>query len=118
MGAILAGLLVFALFLGPLVARMVLDRRLDRANAIAADLRAAIRHRLSGDSLVSVSVQPEGVLTPGRVMLFAPSGYQSLIERVWSAVALRMPPGYELVVRAPASPAMTAPTVAPLTRAA
>lgn len=118
MGAILAGLLIFALFLGPLVARIVLDRRLDRADAIAADLRAAIRQRLSGDSLVSVSVQPEGVLAPGRVMLFAPSGYQSLIERVWPAVALRMPPGYELVVRAPASRALPSATVTPLTRAA
>jgi len=100
MGAILAGLLVFALFLGPLVVRLAFDRRAERANVVAADVRAAVRRRLGGDSMVSVQVQPDGLWSPGRVLLVAPGGYEGLIERVWSAVALRVPPGYELVVRA------------------
>ncbi len=43
MEAMLAGVLVFAVFVGPLIARIVLDRRLDRANIVAADVRAAVR---------------------------------------------------------------------------
>ena len=119
MGAFLAAVLVLALFLGPLIARLILDRRVDRANIVAADVRAAVRHRLGGDSMVSVQVEPAGLWSSGRVVLRAPGGYQELIEKVWSAVALRVPAGYELVVRAPAAPRpMAAPSAPPLSRAA
>jgi hypothetical protein len=100
MEAILGGLLVVVLFVGPLAARLVFDRRLERANAIAADLRAAVRRRLGGESMVSVEVRAAGVRTPGRVVLSAPSAYLGLIEKVWPAVARRVPTGYELVVPA------------------
>jgi hypothetical protein len=119
MGAILAGLLVFALFLGPIIARLVLDRRLDRANIVAADVRAAVRRRLGGDSMVSVQVESAGLWSPGRVVLRAPGGYQDLVEKVWSVVALRVPAGYELVVRAPsAARPLAASSPKPLSRAA
>jgi len=104
MGTVMAGLLVFAVFVGPLIARLVFDRRLDRANIVAADVRAAVRRRLGGDSMVSVHVDAAGVWSRGRVLLVAPSGYHDLIAKVWSTVALRVPAGYELVVRAPAAP--------------
>ena len=118
MGAIVAGLLVFAVFLGPLIARIFLDRRLDRANVVAADVRAAVRRRLGGDSMVSVQVEPAGLWSPGRVLLVAPGGYQDLIEKVWLVVALRVPPRYELVVRASAPRPLVAPVPESLSRAA
>jgi hypothetical protein len=105
-------------FLGPLIARLVFDRRLDRANIVAADVRAAVRRRLGGDSMVSVQVEPAGLWSPGRILLIAPGGYQELIEKVWSVVALRVPAGYELVVRAPAPAQLAAPPSEPLSRAA
>ena len=118
MEAILAGLLVLAVFFGPLIARLAFDRRLDRANIVAADVRAAVRHRLGGDSMVSVQVEPAGLWSPGRVLLVAPGGYQDLIEKVWSVVALRVPAGYELVVRASAPRPPAAPASESLSRAA
>ncbi len=119
MAAILAGFLMVALFLGPLVARIVFDRRAERASVVAADLRAAVRRRLGGESLVSVHVRPEGVWAPGRVLLSAPSGYEDLIEKVWPAVVKRIPAGHELVVRpARPHPARLRPEAAPLSRAA
>ena len=104
MGTVMAGLLVFAVFVGPLIARLLFDRRLERANVVAADVRSAVRRRLGGDSMVSVLVDPAGVWSRGRIVLVAPSGYQDLVGKVWSTVSLRVPAGYELVVRAPAAP--------------
>ena len=119
MGAILGGLLVLVLFIGPLVARLVFDRRFERANAIAADLRAAVRRRLGGESMVSVEVRAAGFWTPGRVVLSASSAYLGLIEKVWPAVARRVPAGYELVVPAVAeTPRAPIPTSRDLPRAA
>jgi hypothetical protein len=111
MAAIVAIVLVMGLFLGPLVLRLVLDRRADRANGVAAEIRATVRRRLGGDSLVSVTVTPGGLLTPGRVVLSAPRGYEGLIESVWPSVARRVPAGHELVVRThgPSAPAAPAP---------
>jgi len=99
MAAIVAALLAFALFLGPLVWRLVMDRRTEHAATIAAEIRATVRHGLRGESMVSVQVRPEGLWSRGRVLLSAPSGYEELIEKVWPAVAKRVPAGYELVVK-------------------
>jgi len=109
MGAIVAGLLTFGLFLGPLVVRLVLDRRADGATAVAADIRAAVRRRLGGESMVSVHVEPKGLWTPGRVRVSAPSAYEELIDKVLPVVVKAIPAGYELVVRpAPPRPAPAA----------
>src|SRR5262245_18155950 len=119
MAAILAGFLMVALFVGPLVARIIFDRRAERASVVAADLRAAVRRRLGGESMVSVHVRPEGIWLPGRVLLSAPTGYEDLVEKVWPALARRIPAGHELVVRsARTQPARLRPQVAPLSRAA
>lgn len=118
MTALVAVVLMLAVFVGPLVARVVIDRRADRAAAIAADLRAAVRARLGGESMVSVEVRPEGVWSGGRVMLFAPTGYERLIQEVWPVVARRLPPGYELVVRAWGRRTEPAVPAVPVTRAA
>jgi len=119
MGAILAGLLVFALVLGPLVARVVFDRRLQRASAVAADVRAAVRQRLGGESFVSVQVWPTGLWGRGRVLLSAPSGYEDLIQKVWPVVIKCIPAGHDLVVRpAPPRPARLTPEAARFSRVA
>ncbi len=99
MAAILAGFLAVSLFIVPLIARIVFDRRVDRANRVAADVRAAVRRRLCGESFVTVDVRAPGLWTPGRILLSAPRGYHELIEKVWPTVARSIPAGYELVVR-------------------
>jgi hypothetical protein len=110
MEAIFAALFMLALFFGPLIARIRVDRQADRANALAADLRAAVRRRLGGDSMVSVEVSASSPWRAGRVRLSAPSAYLDLIEKVWPTVTGRLPAGYELVV--PAAPVTRLPTPA------
>ena len=104
MEAILALLFIAALTLGPLVVMAARDRRRESAEIVGADIRAAVRRRLHGESLLSVQVAPATLRRPGRVVLSTPSGYECLTEAVWSTVAKRVPPGYELVVPRP-SPA-------------
>jgi len=99
MGAIISIVLLLGLFVGPLAARVVFDRRADRAAVVAADLRAAIRRRLGGESLVSVYVSSPSFGRPGSVLLSVPAGYGSLIEEVWPVVAERLPADHDLVVR-------------------
>jgi hypothetical protein len=111
MEAIFAALLMLALFIGPLIARIHVDRQADRADALAADLRAAIRRRLGGDSMVSVDVRAASPWRAGRVRLSAPGGYAALVEKAWPSVARRLPARYELVV--PAFRVAQRPTAAP-----
>ena len=119
MDAIVAGFVLLAVIAGPAIARVIFDRRLERAAVVAADVRAAIRRRLGGESLVSVAVRADGAWTPGRVELSAPSGCSALIEAVWPAVVGSIPPGYEVLVSGAAlSPSRVAPEVLPLSRAA
>lgn len=101
MESIFATLFMLALFIGPLIARIHVDRQADRANALAADLRAAVRRRLGGDSMVSVDVRAASPWRAGRVRLSAPGGYTALVEKSWPAIAARLPAGYELVMPAP-----------------
>jgi len=118
MAATVAALLMLGVFVGPLIARLVFDRRIDRANAIAADIRSIVRRRLGGESMVSVQVDAAGMWTPGRVRLSAPSGYQALIAQVWPVVVKHVPDGYDLVVRGAPAPAIAPAAVPPLSRAA
>jgi len=101
MEAVLALLFVAALTAVPLGVLAVRDRRYQAAEIIAADIRAAVRRRLHGESLLSVQVTPATFRRPGRVVLSTPSGYEYLTEAVWSTVASRLPSGYELVVTRP-----------------
>jgi len=101
MEAVLALLFIAALTVGPLAVMAARDRRRESADVVAADIRAAVRRRLHGESLLSVQVTPATFRRPGRVVLSTPSGYEYLTEAVWSTVASRLPSGYELVVTRP-----------------
>src|SRR5215813_14626544 len=83
----------------PLVWRIREDRRRDRADILRADIRSAINRRLHGESLLTVEVVPKTLWHAGRVVLWAPAGYEDLAETVWRDVAGRMPVDYELVVK-------------------
>ena len=111
MEPILAALFMLALFVGPLVARIHVDRQVERADALAAELRAAVRRRLGGDSMVSVDVSAASPWRAGRVRLSAPGGYAALVEKAWPAVASRLPASYELVVPSPRVPQRPAAAV-------
>jgi hypothetical protein len=84
---------------GPLLWRVHQDRRTDRAQAVAAQVRAVLFRAFGGESLVSVDVQAPSLRRAGRVVLNAPSGYHRLLESQWSGVAAVVPAEYELVVR-------------------
>lgn len=100
MMAIVSMLLMSALFLGPVLFRIWLDRRHEEADVVGADVRAAINRRLHGESFVAVQVVARSFWKPGRVLLSVPPGYESLVEAAWSGVVRRLPPGYELVLSA------------------
>lgn len=117
MEAVLAVLSIAALIAAPLGLLAVRDRRRAAAEIIGADIRAAVRRRLQGESLLSVEVTPATYTRRGRVVLSTPSGYEDLTEQVWSTVAKRVPPGYELVVPRP-SPVAPDRTNQALSRAA
>jgi len=101
MDAVLALLFIAALIAGPLGVLAVRDRRRESAEAVLADIRAAVRRRLRGESLLSVQVVPATLTWPGRVVLSTPTGYEYLTRAVWTTVARRVPAGYELVVTRP-----------------
>ena len=92
-------LVLVALVALPLVWQIRADQRRNSADVLRADLRSAINRRLHGESLLSVEVVPKTLWHPGRIVLWAPEGYEDLTEAVWRAVAQRMPFDYELVVR-------------------
>jgi hypothetical protein len=103
MEAVLALLFIAVLTGGPLAVMIARDRRYRAAEIVGADIRAAVRRRLGGESLLSVQVTPATLRRLGRVVLSTPSGYEYLTEAVWSTVATRTPPGYELVITRPHS---------------
>ena len=107
--------LVSLLFLGPLLWRAWRDRLEDRAMALQADIQAAVNHHLGGESLVAVRVAAGARPGMGRVEIFVPSGWESVLEDVWPVVLKRVPAGYALVFRP--SPAPARP-VDPVSRAA
>jgi hypothetical protein len=97
--AMLPLLLLLALVALPLAWRIRADRRRDQADLLSADIRSAITRRLRGESLLSVEVTPPTFRQPGRIVLWAPAGHETLAELVWRDVVDRMPVGYDLVVR-------------------
>src|SRR5262245_54365808 len=76
MMAIVVALLAVGVFVGPLAWRAWVDARLARADAIGADVRAAVNRRLRGESLLSVLVTPRLLLGRGQVIVSVPSGYE------------------------------------------
>jgi len=99
MTAILPTILLVTLVAVPLVWRIGADRRRDRADLLRADIRSAINRRLQGESLLTVDVVPKTPWHPGRVVLWAPEGYEDLAASVWRDVLKRTPAGYDLVVQ-------------------
>jgi hypothetical protein len=104
---------IVALVLAPLAWRARYDRLTTRAMLIRADVDAALRHALGGESLVSVGVVPATAWRRGRVVLSTPAGYGWLIEQSWDGTTAAVPANYDLVIRGTAhatSAALTTPT--------
>ena len=112
MTAILAMLLISTVFLGPLAWRMWLDRRQTRADVVGAEVKAAIRQRFHGETMLSVLVIPRSLARAGHVVLSAPRGYEWLIEAAWRDVLRVMPTGYDVVLKGTADRAAALPTPA------
>lgn len=108
MMAIIVTMLTSMLFLGPVLWRIRLDQRRAEADVIGAEIRAAVNRRLRGESLLAVRVTARSLWHPGRIVLSVPSGYESLVETAWPAVAPRIPAGYEVVLAAAAPAALSA----------
>jgi hypothetical protein len=105
----IAAILVVGLASGPLLWRVRQDRQQERADRVRAEANSALFHAFGGQSFVAVEVQAPSLWRPGRVVLNAPSDWQSLLVPAWSSVAEHVPAGYELVVK-PAVP-VAAPSV-------
>ena len=104
--------------LGPIVWRVWRDRRDMRALEVRADVAAAVRRALGGESLVSIHVEAPRALRSGRVILSVPGGWEWLIREAWSRVVANVPHDYELVVRSSASAVAPAPRTRDLVRRA
>jgi hypothetical protein len=102
----MVGLGIFAalmavLVVGPLVLRAWQERMQDRGLAIRAEIDAAMRQRLHGESLLSLQVVPEAPWRTGRVELSVPRGWDAVLVEVSAPVLEHVPAGYELVVQHP-----------------
>jgi hypothetical protein len=119
LGVILPVVVIGALVIGPIAWRAWRDRCDARALALRAEVSAAVRQALHGESLVAVHVEAPRPGRSGRVILSVPGGWEWLIREAWPRVFARVPPDYELVVRAGARPAaLEATTVEAVRRAA
>jgi hypothetical protein len=87
------------------------DRRRARAEALRAEVNAALFRAFAGESLVAVQIEPPSVWRAGRVILSAPSDWQELLAEAWPPVTALVPAGYELVVK-PSGGARTRANVA------
>jgi hypothetical protein len=99
----MVGLLIFVaviglLVVGPLALLAWHERMQDRGLAIRAEIDAALRRRLRGESLLGVRVVPEAPWRSGRVELSLPSGWDPVLAQVSPTVLARVPSGYDLVV--------------------
>jgi hypothetical protein len=115
--SLLVGGLVIALVVGPLLWRIRMDRAHERAMIVHADIDAAVRRTLGGESLLSIDVEPATPWHRGRVVLTAPRQWEWLVKAVVAPVLERTPADYEVIV--PAAPAVSrVPEVRPLRAAA
>ena len=110
-------LFVGILLLGPLLWRVRIDRKLERALAVRAYAHATVVKALGGESVVSVNVAPPTFGRAGRIELTAPVDWRFLLEKASNAVVAKLPADYELVVKPVAVKGVLAP-VAELPRAA
>ena len=98
-------LLMAILVIGPLLISAWQERMQDRGLAIRAEIDAALRHELHGESLLGVQVGPEAPWRTGRVEVSVPRGWDPVLVCVSAPILEHVPAGYELVVQHPgASP--------------
>lgn len=97
---IAAGSAVLTLLLLPVLWRVSVDRAVERAAVIGAQVNRAVRSALGGDSLVAVEVKPSGLTHRGRVILSVPGGWEGLVEHSVGDVMAHVPDRYDLVIRA------------------
>ena len=98
---------VMALFVvGPLALRTWQERMQDRGLAIRAEIDAALRQRLHGESLIGLQVVPEAPWRTGRVEVSVPKGWDPVLAEVSEPILARVPAGYELVVQHPGATAL------------
>lgn len=100
----MVGLAIFAavlavLVVGPLALRAWHERRMDRGLAIRADIDAAMRQRLHGESLIGLQVVADAPWRTGRVEVSVPRGWDPVLAEVSMPILERVPAGYELVVQ-------------------
>ena len=103
-GLVIFGLIMGLLVVGPLALRTWQERMQDRALAIRAEVDAALRARLHGESLLAVQVVPEAPWRTGRVEVSVPDGWDPVLVEVSAPLLAHVPAGYEFVVRHPRSP--------------
>jgi hypothetical protein len=95
----MASLIGLVLVVGPLLWRVLRDRRESRALSIRAYIQSLVDRKLGGQSFVSVQVTPRGLWRAGQVVVAVPGGWEWLVEEAWPVLMARTPRGYELVVR-------------------
>jgi hypothetical protein len=96
---VIASMVGIVLVAGPLVWRVLRDRRESRALSTRAYVQSLVDRSLGGESFVSVQVNPRGPWAQGQVVVSVPGGWESMLEDVWPVLLARVPRGYELVVR-------------------
>jgi len=109
--------LLVGVVVGPLLWRVWDDRRKDNALRVRADLHMILFRALQGDSFVSIDALPPTLWRPGRVVLNAPSDWQSVLQTAWRAIADHVPAGWGVVIR-PTQPIGTPVHAQELRRAA
>jgi hypothetical protein len=90
--------LVLAFILGPLVWRVWHDRLADHGLVLRADIAAALRRALGGESFVAIEVVVATAWRRGQVVLSVPAGWDHLVKAAWDQVVAALPANYDLVV--------------------
>jgi hypothetical protein len=88
-----------AAFGAPLAWRLWRDRVARRALAVHANIEAALRRALGGESLVSVKVTASIPGRRGRVVLSVPRGWDWLVRTAWERIVEALPADHDLVIR-------------------
>lgn len=102
----MVGLAIFTVLVGvlvvaPLALRAWHERMQDRGLKIQAEIDAAMRVRLHGESLLGLRVVAEAPWRTGRVEVSVPQGWDPVLAEVSEPILARVPSGYELVVQHP-----------------
>jgi hypothetical protein len=118
LAGIFGALFIGILLLGPLLWRVRIDRKLERALAVRAYAHATVVKALGGESVVSVNVAPPTFGRSGRIELSAPGDWRFLLEKASNALVATLPADYELVVKPIAVEGGVHAPVAELPRAA